>query len=65
MVYVRVTSSINKASTRTYPGAVMNSDIDLVLCNLKLKHLSHKTKRSNRYRFNLDKLKDKSVGNKY
>ena len=54
-------SPINKTSTGTYPGAVINSDHDLVLCKLKLKLLSQKTKRSNRCRFNLDKLKDESV----
>ena len=33
----RFKSSINKASTRTYPGADIYSDYDLVLCNLKIK----------------------------
>ena len=38
---------------------------ELVLGNLKLKLLSQKTNHSNRCRFNLEKLKDESVRNKY
>ena len=33
----RFKSSIIKTSTRTYPGATINSDHDLVLCNIKMK----------------------------
>ena len=33
----RFKSSIHKSSTRLYPGAVINSDHDLVLCNMRLK----------------------------
>ena len=33
----RFKSSIHKASTRTYPGADIYSDHDLVLCNLTIK----------------------------
>ena len=36
-----------------------------LLCNLTLQILSQKTKRRNRCRFNLDKLKDESVRNRY
>ena len=43
---------------------MINSDRDLVLFNLKLKLLSQKTKRSNRCRFNLDKLGNKAIHKK-
>ena len=34
---LRFKSSIHMSSTRIYPGAVINSDHGLVLCNMKLK----------------------------
>ena len=49
-------SSINKAKTRTFPGADVGSDHDLVLSSLRLK-LKHFQK-TPRIRFDLEKLKD-------
>ena len=57
----RFKSSINKARTRTYPGADIGSDHDLVLMVMKLK-LKKKYKAANpRIRFDVDKLKDPEV----
>ena len=47
---------IHKSSIRSYPGAVINIDHDLVLCNMRLKLRSQNMKKSNRIRFDLEKL---------
>ena len=57
----RYKSSINKAQTRTYPGADIGSDHDLVMTTLRLKLKANKKNKSPRIRFNLDKLKDPTV----
>ena len=54
-------SSINKAQTRTYPGADIGSDHDLVLTTVRLKLKANKKNKSPRIRFNLEKLKDQNV----
>ena len=57
----RFKSSINKAKTRTYPGADMGSDHDLVMMVMKLK-LKRKYHAANpRIRFDLEKLADPEV----
>ena len=50
-------SSINKAQTRSFPGADIGSDHNLVLTRLKLKLKLNRRKRNPRIRFDLDKLK--------
>ena len=52
----RFRSSIHKFSTRTYPGAVINSDHDLVLCNMRLKLRTQKAGNSKRVKYDVDKL---------
>ena len=37
LTMTRFKSSINKATTRTYPAADIYSDHEMVLCNIKLK----------------------------
>ena len=54
----RFKSSIIRSSTRTYPGADINSDHDLIMCNLKLKLRSNKPQKNKRIRYNVNKLKD-------
>ena len=54
----RFKSSIITTSTITYPGADIDSDRDLVLCNLKLKLCIRKNTVTNRIRFDLDKLEN-------
>ena len=53
--------SIISSSTRTYPGADISSDHDLVICNLKLKLCIKKRAISNRIRFDLDKLENATI----
>ena len=50
-------------STRLYPGAVINIDPDLVFCNMILKFRSQNMKKSNRIRYDLEKLNDTHTGN--
>ena len=54
-------SSINRAKTRTYPGADIGSDHDLVMLNMKLKLKSTKQTRNTRIKFDLEKLKDPNI----
>ena len=61
----RCKSSIIRSVTRTYPGADINSDHDLVMCNLHLKLRSNKRHRSTRIRFNIDRLKDPQISHLY
>ena len=57
----RFKSSINRAKTRTYPGADIGSDHDLVLLNMKLR-LKKKPNTSNpRIKFNLERLRDPAI----
>ena len=57
----RYKSSINKAQTRTFPGADIGSDHDMVLMTLQIKLKTKNQKRNPRLRFNLEKLKDPEV----
>ena len=61
MTPCRFKSSINKAKTRTYPGADIGSDHDLVLLVMKLKLRKQYQANNPRIKFNLDKLKDPEV----
>ena len=61
----RFKSSIITTSTRTYPGADIGSDHDLVLCNLKLKLCIRKRVITNKIRFDLDKLENATTVNDY
>ena len=58
-------SSIKHSSTKTYPGADIKSDHDLVLCNIKLKLKSNRTPQSKRIRFNLSKFMDTHTSKLY
>ena len=61
----RFKSSIIRSSTRTYPGADVNIDHDLVMCNLRLKLRSNKREKSKRIRYNVNKLKDQTISKAY
>ena len=54
-------SSIHKSSTRTYPGAVINSDHDLVLCNMRLKLKTQKGEKSSRIKYDVEKLMNAKI----
>ena len=61
----RFKSSIIRSSTRTYLGADVNSDHDLVMCNLRLKRWSNKREKRKRIRYNVNKLKDQTISKAY
>ena len=54
----RFKSSINKANTRSFPGADTGSDHDLMLTTIQLKLITKRLTKSPRIRFDLEKLKD-------
>ena len=58
---LRYKSSINKAKTRSFPGADIGSDHDLVLCTFKLKLQAKYTNKKCHLKFDVDKLKDPNV----
>ena len=53
----RLTSSINKANTRSLPGANIGSDHHLVLTTIRSKLKTKRFKKSSGIRFDLEKLK--------
>mgnify|MGYP006273469667 CR=1 FL=1 len=57
----RIKSSINRAKTRTYPGADVGSDHDLVLLNMKMKLKKKYQAARTRIKFDLEKLRDPEV----
>ena len=57
----RFKSSINRAKTRTYPGADIGSDHDLVLMTMKVKLKKKQTAANPRIKFDLEKLKDPQI----
>ena len=61
LILQRIKSNIIRSSTRTYPGADINSDHDLIMCNLKLKLRSNKPHKNKRIRYNVNKLKDPKI----
>ncbi|XP_064651642.1 craniofacial development protein 2-like [Lineus longissimus] len=63
MVDNRFRSSIKLAKTRTFPGADVGSDLDLVLTALWLKNIEKK--QSMRVSYNLDKLKDNDIAEQF
>lgn len=58
LVQQKFKSSINKAKTRTFPGADIGSDHDMVLMTFKLKLSTKRKAKSTRIKFDLEKLKD-------
>ena len=64
MIQKRYQSSINLANTRSYPGASIHSDYNLVLMQMKLKlRKQHLTAINNRLKFDLSKLHDPNILN--
>ena len=61
LVPQRFRSSINRAQTRTFPGADVGSDHDLVFMNFKLKLSQIPQQKFIRLKFDADKLKDPTV----
>lgn len=61
MVQNRFRSGISRAKTRTYPGADMGSDHDLVILNFKVRLKKITQTKNTRLKFNLEKLKDSTI----
>ena len=61
----RYKSSIIKTSTRTYPGVDINSDHDLVICNMKLKLCIKERSKTSRIRYDLVKLRNNATNQLY
>ena len=61
MLKTRFRSSINTGKTRSFPGADIGSDHDLVMMTIRL-HLKKINKKGfTRIRFDLEKLKDPKI----
>ena len=61
MVKRRFQSSVNIAKTRSFPGADIRSDHELVMMTFKLRLQRGKNQGSIRIRFSLEKLKDPNI----
>ena len=57
----RFKSSVNKAKTRTYPGADIGSDHDLVLLVMKMKLKKRQKPANPRIKFDLERLEDPEI----
>ena len=65
LVNKRFRSSINIARTRSFPGADVGSDHDLVMMTFQLHLKRLKKQSSTRLRFDLEKLKDPNIANSF
>jgi len=65
LVQNRFRSGINRAKTRTFPGADMGSDHDLVLLNFRVRLKKTNKTKNTRLKFNLDKLKDPTIAESF
>ena len=57
----RFRSGIHSAKTRTFPGADVGSDHNLVILNFRFRLNKIKKHMNSRLKFNLDRLKDPSI----
>ena len=56
-----IRSTIKTAKTRSFPGADVGSDHDLLIMTIKIKLKSTKKPRNSRIKYNLEKLRDPNV----
>ena len=61
MVQNRYKSGISRAKTRTFPGADIGSDHDLVMMTFRVRLKRSKKAKNTILKFNLDKLKDPNI----
>ena len=61
----RFKSGIFTNKTRTFPGADVGSDHDLVMMTMKTKLSKRKKQKNPRIKFNLEKLNDKSIAEEF
>ena len=57
----RFKSSINKPKTRTFPGADVGSDHDLVMMTVNLRLQKNRKNKNPRIRFDIEKLHDPNI----
>ena len=65
LVQNRFRSGINRAKTRTFPGADVGSDHDLVLMNFRVRLKKINKPKNIRVKFNLDRLKDPTIAESF
>ena len=65
LVQNRFRSGIKAASTRTFPGADVGSDHDLVMMNFKVRLKRVKKPKNSRVKFDLDRLKDPTIAESF
>ena len=65
LVQNRFRSGINKAKTRTFPGADVGSDHDMVLLNFRVRLKKIIKPKNIRLKFNLDRLKDPTIAESF
>ena len=65
LVQNRFRSGIKRATTRTFPGADVGSDHDLVFVNFKLRLKTIKKPKNTRMKFNLDRLRDPNIAESF
>jgi len=65
LVQNRFRSGINRAKTRTFPGADMGSDHDLVLLNFRVRLKKINKTKNTRLKFNMDRLKDPTIAESF
>ena len=61
MVQNRYQSGVSRAKTKTFPGADIGSDHDLVMMTFRVRLKGSKKAKTIRFKFNLDKLKDPNI----
>ena len=61
MVQHRYKSGVSRAKPRTFPGADIGSDHDLVMMTFRVRLKASKKAKNTRLKFNLDKLKDPNI----
>ena len=65
LVKNRFISGIKRGSTRSYPGADVGSDHDMVMMNFKVRLKKTKKSKNTRLKFNLDRLKDPDIAESF
>ena len=65
LVQNRFRSGINRAKTRTYPGADINSDHDMVILSFRVRLKKINKPKNPRLKFNLDRLKDPTIAESF
>ena len=65
LIQNRFKSGINREKTRTFPGADIGSDHDLVMMKFQVRLNKQSKSRNNWIRFDFEKLKDATISNEF